>query len=481
MLIIPIEQKLDPTRPPVATLLLIVLNLLVFFGYQAGDVAQIEKIAAYYEASGLYEYEAPVYAEFLRADDPDLLEDFQELEAAQAGMQIATDPEFAHYLHSKHFMGSGIALDWMDARRVLDAQIAELSFMRYGFIPADFSVVDMLVSMFLHGDLGHLLGNMLFLFIFGFSLEAALGRRWYLSIYLLSGIAGSLLTWIIMHNSHIPTVGASGAIFGLLGMYLGLYGMKKIKFFCTVGFYARNFTAPALVLLPYWLLIELYAQFTVRDNVAHFVHLGGLLAGFACVYWGKQRWIKIDQGYVDKIDAGEPYRQLYDKFLRQLEHVELSQAKRSLQELLTMHPGDKRLLRHQFDLNKLKPANEAFETVAKQLFVSHDLLPGDKTWLHRALNEYEQLSKTHVALDAAGRTNLCNFFLRAEDFAAVNKQIVALENDEAAQTKVPGLLLRIANGLLARGNKERALNYLDRLRDRYPDSDAAQEAKSIKV
>lgn len=483
MLIIPIEQKPDSNRPPVMTLLLIIINCMVFFGYQANDGVHIEQAAEAYREAELLAYESPVYEEYLKQRDREVYEEYAGLEEEARVYWIIQDAEFSRYLNKQYFLeNTGTPLKWIDARVVVDRAIAQLSYLKYGMIPAELNVIDVFASMFLHGDIGHLFSNMLFLFIYGFSLEVALGRLWFTGIYLLSGIAGSLLTWAVTPASLTPVVGASGAIFGLLGMYLGLYGMKKIRFFFTVGFYAHYFKAPALALLPYWGLIELYTQLEGSDHVAHYAHIGGLLAGFAVVYAAKHRLIKVDHDYVNKVDADEPYKRLHDALLRQLESVDFTAARKTLDELLALRPGDPRLLKHRFDLWKLKPANENFEAAAREIFSRQQAECLDLQVLRRLLRDYEQLSKNGAALNAENRIGLFNLFLRMRETDAAVEQYDALnKNDETLYNKLPGMLLRLATSFASQGHKGKADLYLRRLFETYPDSDAAQEAKAIRL
>ena len=97
---------------------------------------------------------------------------------------------------------------------------------------------------------------LLFLFIFGFALEIALGRWVYLGLYLLSGVASHLLWWAL-DPVWVTGVGASGAISGLMGMYIGVYGLRKINFFYWLIFVFGTVRWPALAILPVWLANEL--------------------------------------------------------------------------------------------------------------------------------------------------------------------------------------------------------------------------------
>ena len=479
MLIIPVEQKLDGSNPPVATLLLILINCFVFFGYQAQDDQIWQTAVAYYESEGLYEYEKNVYLEYLLKNDRDQYGQFKQYEKDQAASQVMSDPGFARYLEQQYFVKNVTALKWMDARQQLDKQIADISSIKYGFTPADFSVVTLFTSMFLHGGIDHLLGNMLFLFIYGFSLEIALGRLWFIGIYLLSGVCGDLLTWSISTDSLVPNIGASGAIFGLLGMYLGLYGLRKIKFFFTAGFYVNYFKAPALVLLPYWGLFELYDQFTTRDNIAHYVHLGGLVSGALFVALAKNRFIKINREYVDTANTVDPFKEKYNRFMRHVENLNMFQAKKLLAELLQSNPNSFQLWKHQYELWKLKPNSVQYDQAAKAIFSQADLGVENAELFNRLLDEYEHVSPTQAAFNPEIRSNIFEVVMRSDRLQAAERHLIRLLDEPAMQKKLPSMLLRLAIRLSARNHHVKAKQYKEIIIHRFPDSDEAQQARII--
>ena len=479
MLIIPIEQKLDGDNPPVATLLLILINCFVFFGYQAQDQLIWEQAAAIYLAEDLYQYEHKVYIQYLQQYEPESLAEFHEYDEELASYVMMADTGFAEFLDTDYFINNVTELKWMDARLMLDQAVAELSYMKYGFIPGKFSVIDLFTSMFLHGDIGHLLGNMLFLFIYGFSLEIALGRLWYVVIYLLSGIGGDLLTWATAPDSLIPIVGASGAIFGLLGMYLGLYGLRKIRFFFTIGFYVNYFRAPALVLLPYWGLIELYDQFIAQDNIAHYAHLGGLFVGALVVSLAKDRIIKIDRDYVEKIDTEEPFLKDYDQFLRHVENMNILQAKKMLAAMLKAHPKDFRLWKHQYDLWKLQPDSPQFDQAAKAVLSQAKLNDEEAKSLCRIVDEYERISEHQAALTPSVRLNVSEILLGLDELQSAERHLTQILDEPKVQAKLPNLVSRLANRFSARNHQAKATQYAELIIQRFPDSDAAQQMRLL--
>jgi membrane associated rhomboid family serine protease len=148
----------------------------------------------------------------------------------------------------------------------------------------------LVTSMFMHGGLMHLFGNMLFLWIFGDNLEHALGRGRYLGFYLLTGLIASLAhvisTFVFGDNPFIPSLGASGAISGVLGGYLVLYPKRQVR----VIMLRMLTTVPAVVAIGLWFVFQLISAFGVigagpqsGGGVAFMAHIGGFVAGVALV------------------------------------------------------------------------------------------------------------------------------------------------------------------------------------------------------
>jgi len=143
-----------------------------------------------------------------------------------------------------------------------------------------------LISMFLHGGFLHILGNMWFLYIFGDNIEDRLGHIRYFIFYILCGVAAGLVHLYTNWNSKIPTIGASGAISGVMGAYLLLYPRSRILTLIPIFFFFQFVEIPAFIFLGYWLLIQLFsASFTPRHvgGVAWWAHIGGFVAGLIFV------------------------------------------------------------------------------------------------------------------------------------------------------------------------------------------------------
>jgi len=140
-------------------------------------------------------------------------------------------------------------------------------------------------SMFLHGSLMHIAGNMLYLWIFGDNIEDKLGRGRFVIFYLLCGIIAALAHVMIDPDSNIPTIGASGAVAGVLGGYLLLYPMVSVTTVIPI-FLFRRVQLPAWILLGLWFAMQLFSGFTQSAEsagVAFWAHIGGFAAGFLLV------------------------------------------------------------------------------------------------------------------------------------------------------------------------------------------------------
>jgi hypothetical protein len=169
----------------------------------------------------------------------------------------------------------------------------------YGIVPAryvslhgfknltlDGFFVPVLVSMFLHGGWLHLLGNMLFLFVFGRSVEDRYGHLKFLLLYLLSGFAGATLHILLNAGSRLPSIGASGAIAGVLGAYFICFPRARITTLFFLIFFFWRVELPAVLVLGYWFLIQfvtgyqmLAIQSATGGGVAWWAHVGGFLTG----------------------------------------------------------------------------------------------------------------------------------------------------------------------------------------------------------
>jgi membrane associated rhomboid family serine protease len=157
--------------------------------------------------------------------------------------------------------------------------------LRSGQIASD-AWLGVLTSLFLHGGWLHLLGNMLFLWIFGNNVEDRLGRPGFLLFYLVGGITAALTQVAIDPASTVPVIGASGAIAATLGAYFVLYPRARILSLVFLGFFYQLIEVPALLVLGFWFVLQLIDAIAslglssaTEGGVAFFAHIGGFVAG----------------------------------------------------------------------------------------------------------------------------------------------------------------------------------------------------------
>ena len=161
---------------------------------------------------------------------------------------------------------------------------------QYGVVPGRFQFMDLFSSMFLHGGWFHLLGNMWFLWIYGDNVEDVLGHQKYLLFYILCGVAAGMVQVITNPGSRIPTVGASGAIAGVMGAYLIKFPRAKILTLVPIFIFVTTMEIPAIFMLLYWFVLQIFSGFgsagtsnVSQGGVAWFAHIGGFLAGMLLI------------------------------------------------------------------------------------------------------------------------------------------------------------------------------------------------------
>lgn len=165
-------------------------------------------------------------------------------------------------------------------------------------IPVWFTLV---TGMFMHGGLAHLGGNMLYLWVFGDNIENRLGHTRYLFFYLLTGIIASLshvfTTFFSTQYSLVPSLGASGAISGVLGAYILLFPLQRVNVFVVF----TVISVPALIALGFWIFFQVVNGMGVlggeNDGVAYAAHIGGFLAGFLLIRLFDKKTVKTKNSY----------------------------------------------------------------------------------------------------------------------------------------------------------------------------------------
>ncbi len=180
-------------------------------------------------------------------------------------------------------------------------------FFKYGAVPGEIAsftdfpplvpfpiLLTLITSMFIHGGFFHLIGNMLFLWIFGDNVEDAMGPVRFALFYFLAGIAGASLQIVANSGSGTPMIGASGAIAGVMAAYLLLYPNSRIVTLVPIFFFFTFVQIPAVIMVGLWFLFELIrAVGEPAGQVARLAHVGGFIAGVLLTPYFKSDYIRI--------------------------------------------------------------------------------------------------------------------------------------------------------------------------------------------
>jgi len=152
-------------------------------------------------------------------------------------------------------------------------------------------------SMFMHGGIFHIFGNMLYLWIFGNNIEDRLGHFRFILFYLFCGIAAAMSHALVAPSSTVPMIGASGAISGVLGAYLLLFPYARVHTIIFLGFFVQTIRIPALIVIGFWAIIQLLSGLTAQGiqsqgGIAWFAHVGGFVAGLVTIKLWQPRRVK---------------------------------------------------------------------------------------------------------------------------------------------------------------------------------------------
>ena len=382
MLILPLDRK--PTREnfPYVTAALVLVNLLVFVLLQGGDRHIEEAAADRYIESGVLELEWAWYNEWAGFTygldvDPEEVDEWLPPPGEEPWgdrlrlMVIDSEPDFHQALED------GLIIDpdsdeldqWRQARSVLEADREQSFTRRYLLRYDEVSPGGLLVHMFMHGGVGHLVGNMLFLVLLGLLLEPALGGLRYLALYLVAGLGSAGASLAVNWGMATGSLGASGAIAGLMGAFAVVYGLRKVRFFYWAFVYFDYVRAPALVLLPLWLGWELLAWMIYEgSNIAYEAHAGGMvsgaLLGMLAVLAGQVRRDVLNAPEGDDVRDD---RRVLAAAENALADLEPAKAKRLLRPLLSRHADEVRLWSLYFAACRLRSDDADLDATANRI------------------------------------------------------------------------------------------------------------------
>ena len=344
MVIIPTEKQFDWSHAPIVLFAVSLLNILIFFLYQSGDIKKSEDAIQLYEKNNYLQLEWQEFQKYLEErEEIDLLDEveylYQQKDYYSVSATIIARLDFYEHLNENaiEIFGMKYEESWVANRNRINSEIKQISFFKFGILPNDLQWHTLLTHQFFHGDFLHLFGNLFFLVICGFAVEAALGHLKFLIFYLISGAAGGFLHMIVDPSSASPLIGASGSISGVMAMYLGIFRFKKIEFFYWFFVFVGYFRAPALAILPFYIGKELFDFYTnTSSNVAFMAHTGGFIAGAALMTISLVINPKVvNQEYVEEDQRSDPRQEKLALVYGAIEKFRFDQALIELNEFIS--------------------------------------------------------------------------------------------------------------------------------------------------
>jgi membrane associated rhomboid family serine protease len=430
----PLNGRPDWRRPPVITILLILINCIIYFGPQRYDETVARKAAAFYVQSDLPRIEVPLFIKYLQSSNQARLAEYvARMAEARRYSSVLRIMESEDAFDARVKAGDLLPSDspdyatWRELRKEYDSLRGTPFIARWGSDPAAWRPITAITSVFLHGSFMHLLGNMVFLFAFGYTVELTIGRWPYLAFYLLCGIGGDLGDLAARWGTSGAGIGASGAISGLMALYVVLYGLRRIRFFYQLLFYFDYVTAPAIILLPLWIASEfLQYWFDASSNVGHMAHAGGLITGAVLAWAYKRRHPSVTvpelQAPVDPTLAERARADGYLKALR------MDEARAAFGSLAAKSPRDTVLLSQYFNLSRLAPATDDFHRAASLIFALKGSDLATDQLVCETFASYLANAKPSVRLSSDQIARLCLRFARrdhAKDAARLAKLLAS--------------------------------------------------------
>ena len=483
MFIIPLTGKLSWRNPPFVTIAVILINCLVWFGFLAGDTDKQNKVSEFYFTSGLAEIEISRYIAY-REDrlaefsDASIQEPIDQETLVQFYLEMQRDERYLKKLENDEIItpSDPMYAEWKELRTDYESQRTQLASLNYGFIPAKKAFLTSLTYMFMHASTGHLVGNMIFLWIVGCMLEMGLGRLRYSGLYIFGGLFAVWVFWLIYMNSAIPLVGASGAIAGLMGAFAVLFGKKRVKIFYSLGFYFNYLKIPAIILLPIWMGNELFQMFFGgASHVAYAAHIGGLIGGALFGFICLKFFLGFDRDVIED-EAVDEISPLIEKALKHIAELDMQSGRQLLEKVLAQDPDNIAALTHLFNVCKLDPDDEKFHNVTKKLLFE----------LTRSYNTYEKahgIYQEYIRHTSHSRLSPQLYIQLTIMFAATGHLENAVKIMSMLLKKVPDAqgiptaLLKLARAYSQKGLAAKGQKCLQLICSKYPDSTEAQVAR----
>ncbi len=482
---LPLDRKLDWHNPPYITLALIAINMLIFIIYQTNDTDKFNNAYNYYMNSTLYEYELPAYINYLKnnsqTDKANKINSVLQNKNKPHNLQLIiinmlADGNFKKALEQNHIIkpDNKNYKHWKQLHEQFDFKLNHITGYRYALFASEPEFLDFFTYQFLHADWSHLIGNMIFLFIFGFVLESALARPIYIASYLFAGVGSGLFYIYLDPNNASASIGASGSISGLVGMYTVIFAFRKIKFFYYLLVYFNYVKAPAIILLPLWLLYDLSLQLWGPSNVNNLAHIGGLLSGALIAFLIKHFTNLINIDYVNESDDSNKYLSDYNKALDLVSKLEFEKASLIFQNLYAANPNDVNVQFQLYTISKHNPTSEMFHVQARNLLSITKSDQESIKNLYTIYLEYTQLASP-PRLDEDILFQLASKFIESRYSEEAENIILLLLEQRPDYEKIAAGLALLIKHYKHEKNTAKVTFYFEILKNKYSESYEAKQ------
>lgn len=486
LLLLPLDRKIEWKKPPLVTLALILACCLVYFFIQGPDQARWRETADFYFSSVLPELEIPAYIDYLHQHGDyqaarTVQEIFEKKAAGPGALWVLRSIQGDRVFNDRLEHDRVITVDhpeyeaWRAARNKLGWHYRKIVTPTYIFHYGD--PLTYFTAMFLHGSIMHLVGNMVFLFIVGFTVERILGAPQFLVSYLLGGLL-SMGLWAVVRGD-TGVLGASGAISAVMGMYAVLFGLRRIRFFYLILFYFDYVKAPALILLPFWIANEFYGLYMGQEGIGYIAHIGGFTGGSLIALTQTRVFHSADTEYLEKPERDEEQSRAYEHAMNLMGALKFDQAKKILLDLHHQDPSDETILRQLYTITRDKPESEEYHRIAGRILKLRAEDPGTQRLLNDTFEDYSARARPAMRLQPASVADLARYLARG-DYAATAERIVAhLMRKLPTLPELPDALLALTEGFRRTNQHRKYERYLKLLTNAYPDSDAAKRAQRL--
>lgn len=478
MLVVPVAEKFTWKNPPYVTLFLVIVNIIIFAGFQGNDNEQWEKAATFFFKSGLADIEIPLFLEFKESEKnpitvPEQFKRSQRDSDYYIFFQMEQDDTFQKMLKNNRIVttDSPDYAKWKDLRNQFQSLKDRIFSNKYQFVPAEHKPFTFISHMFLHGGFEHLFGNMLFLWLFGCILEMGCGRGKYLLMYIVTGIGAVSLFWACQPGAGTGLIGASGAISGLMGAYTVLFGKSRIKLFLYLGFYFNYIRFPAIALLPFWLAREFYSLFLGPEtNVAYTAHIGGIISGTVAglIILKFSDFNKDEVFKEEKQDKSIP---LVEEALACIGKLDFEKGKALLEQAIVENKRNYPAYAHIYHIEKQNPETDAFHAIARKYLISLCADDAAHEQVFRLYSEYRKLGKPRLTPELY--MTLSIIFSREGRVHEAEEIIEMILKRKPDLPRMPTAILKLSDAFKRKRIEEKALKFLDILCTRYPETPEA--------